>query len=356
MKVLTIVGARPQFVKAAVVSRALQSHENLSEVLVHTGQHYDANMSDVFFREMDLRAPKYNLEIKGCSHGESTGKMLIAIEEVLNTERPDRVLVYGDTNSTLAGALAASKLQIPIAHVEAGLRSFNRAMPEEINRILTDRLSTLLLCPTETAVSHLHKEGGTEVFPEIHLVGDVMYDAFLFYRRKALAERERSTLPKSERFALCTIHRQENTDDPKALAAIVESLNVFSSQIELICPLHPRTRARIDSMGLKPRFTCVPPQGYFEMLRLLTHCQLVLTDSGGLQKEAYFAQKPCFTIRTETEWTELVAAGVNFLVPPARLKDFDVLGASQGTLAAAFDKGFYGRGGAGEEIATILAR
>lgn len=312
MKVLTVVGARPQFVKAAPVSRAL-AHAGIEEALVHTGQHHDAKMSQVFFDELGIPAPRHNLEIHGGSHGDMTGRMLSTLEPVVIDERPDLVLVYGDTNSTLAGALVAAKLHIPIAHVEAGLRSFNRRMPEEINRILTDHVSALLLCPTRTAVDNLAAEGITR---GVHMVGDVMYDATLLARR--IAETRSSILDElgleAGRYALATVHRAENTDDPARLAGILAWLRERAQSHRVVLPIHPRTRTRAAAAGLSfdGIVTC-EPVGYIDMARLLADAVAVYTDSGGVQKEAYFHRTPCVTLRDETEWVETVECGWNRL-------------------------------------------
>lgn len=318
IKVVTVVGARPQFIKAAAVSRVIR-HDyagKIDEVLVHTGQHYDENMSKVFFEELDIPRPKYNLEISGGSHGLMTGRMLEAIEKVLLEEKPDWVLIYGDTNSTLAGALAAAKLHIPVAHVEAGLRSFNMRMPEEINRILSDRVSSLLFCPTETAVNNLLAEG---ISQGVHNVGDVMYDVALFYRDRA---RQQSTvlndlqLAKGE-FALVTCHRAENTDDPKRLGEIVIALAKIATTMSVVFPLHPRTRKLIGDCGLRPHLEAVKvvePLPFLDMVALEQAAKVILTDSGGVQKEAFFYGVPCVTMRDETEWVETVEQGWNQLV------------------------------------------
>ena len=313
MSIVTIIGARPQFVKAGAVSRALKS-AGLKEVVVHTGQHFDYNMSQVFFDEMEIPVPHYNLDIHSLSHGAMTGRMLEAIEKVLQTEKPKVVLVYGDTNSTLAGALAAQKLGIPVAHVEAGLRSFNMAMPEETNRILTDRVSTHLFCPTQTAVNNLMAEGYSNFSCSVVNVGDVMLDAALFYsQQSAKKSTVINTLGLQSGFVLGTIHRQENTDDHGRLMAIIEALNSIHSQQQVVVPLHPRTKKIIGNLAVKPHFTIIEPVGYFDMIELLKHCGLVITDSGGLQKEAFFFKKGCVTLRDETEWTELVEGGFNML-------------------------------------------
>ncbi len=316
MKVLTVVGARPQFVKAAAVSRAIKSNGNIKEVIVHTGQHFDANMSDVFFSEMEIPKPDYNLDIHGLSHGAMTGQMLEKLEEVMKQEQPDKVMVYGDTNSTLAGALAAVKIHIPVAHVEAGLRSFNMRMPEEVNRILTDRISSQLFCPTETAIDNLKKEGFEHYDCEIIRTGDVMNDAALFYAAKA---EERSSIINDlklndEKYLLVTIHRAENTDDVNRLTGIINALNELSKQYKVVIPVHPRTRKIIEQKGLQLDAIQIDPVGYFDMIQLIRNAQVVLTDSGGLQKEAYFFEKYCITMRDQTEWTELVTNGFNTIV------------------------------------------
>ena len=313
LKVLTIVGARPQFIKAAAVSRAIRETDGLSEVMVHTGQHFDPNMSDVFFDELDIPKPVHQLDIHGGGHGDMTGRMLIAIEPVLVAEKPDWVVVYGDTNSTLAGSLAASKLHIPVAHVEAGLRSFNRRMPEEINRLVTDHLSTLHLCPTTTAVANLAAEG---VIQGVHHVGDVMYDATLFAIEKA--ERSSSLLSdlglEPHGYALATVHRAENTDDPHQLRAVIEFLRERAQSHPVVLPLHPRTRQAASRMGVGLNgLQVIGPVGYIDMAKLLHYAREVYTDSGGLQKEAYFHRVPCVTLRDETEWTETIAHGWNRL-------------------------------------------
>lgn len=316
MKIVTIVGARPQFVKAAAVSHILKENPHVDEVLIHTGQHFDPNMSQIFFDELGIDEPRYNLGISGGTHGEMTGRMLSAIEAVLITERPDWTLIYGDTNSTLAAAIAASKMHVPVAHVEAGLRSFNMKMPEEINRILSDRVSSLLLCPTETAVRNLENEGITA---GVSNVGDVMYDAALHFG--GLAERDghviainRDLDPGS--FALATCHRAENTDDPIRLEQILQALSHISRDRQVVLPLHPRTRSRIHNLSLGrylESLKVLDPVPYLEMLWLEKNANLILTDSGGVQKEAFFFKVPCVTMRDETEWVETIDAGWNIL-------------------------------------------
>lgn len=311
-RILTVVGARPQFVKAAALSRALAAQGGMREILLHTGQHFDPAMSQIFFAELGIAEPRYNLGIHGGGHGAMTGRMLAGIEEVILAERPDLVLVPGDTNSTLAGALAAAKLNLPVVHLEAGLRSFNRQMPEETNRVLTDHVSTLLLCPTETAVDNLAREG---VVSGVHHVGDVMYDATLF----AAPQAKRSTvldrlglagLP----YAVATIHRAESTDNRDTLGEIVGFLKARGRDHAVVLPIHPRTRERIAAAALDLNGILVcDPLGYLDMHRLLQSAVAVFTDSGGLQKEAYFHRVPCVTLRRETEWVETVAAGWNRL-------------------------------------------
>jgi UDP-GlcNAc3NAcA epimerase len=308
MKIVSIVGARPQFIKAATVSRVLRSGAGIREMLLHTGQHYDENMSDIFFRELDIPEPDFNLGVGSGSHGGQTGAMLAGIEKVLLAEKPDCVLVYGDTNSTLAGALAAVKLHIPVAHVEAGLRSFNRAMPEEINRIVTDRIADLLFAPTQTAVDHLTREGLAEI---TFLTGDVMYDSVLYYRSRILDDPERYRTPGLPgNYLLATIHRAENTDNPANLADILLAFSRIGR--EIVLPVHPRTRKFLAAMpGLPGNVILIDPVGYLQMMKLTMDAGKVLTDSGGLQKEAYFLEKQCITLRTETEWVETLHNGWN---------------------------------------------
>ncbi len=312
MKVLTILGARPQFVKAATVSRELKK-ENVHEVIIHTGQHFDANMSQVFFDEMDIPAPDYNLEINNLGHGAMTGRMMEKLEEIMVKERPDYVLVYGDTNSTLAGALTASKLHVPVAHIEAGLRSFDMKMPEEINRILTDRISKVLFCPTTTAIKNLEKEGYHNFDCRIIHSGDVMYDAVLFYKDKAQTQSAilKTLKLEGKEYILVTIHRAENTNDINRLKSIVSALNELAREVTIVFPLHPRTKAYLKSNNIVLNVTIIDPVGYFDMLQLLSHSKMVMTDSGGLQKEAYFFGKYCITLRDQTEWVELVQENAN---------------------------------------------
>ncbi len=316
MRLVTIIGARPQFVKAAPLSRAISAHGGITEIAVHTGQHFDYNMSDIFFEELSIPRPTFNLDIHGGGHGEMTARMLTAIEKTLVQEKPDAVVVFGDTNSTLAGALAAAKLHIPIVHIEAGLRSFNRNMPEEINRVLTDHVSTLLMCPTERAISNLRNEG---VVNGVFATGDLMYDVMLALAPIAA---ERSTILKKTgleagEYALATLHRAENTDTREALQKATAFLISLSRERPVVLPLHPRTQAALQrfdlSLSSEGDVRILEPVGYLDMLALLQGAALVATDSGGLQKEAYFSHTPCITMRDETEWLETISHGWNRL-------------------------------------------
>lgn len=351
MKVTTILGARPQFIKAAVVSRAItQTRSDIQEKIIHTGQHFDNNMSDIFFDELDIPRPHVNLRVGGGGNGQNTGRMLEKLEASLIEDRPDWVLVYGDTDSTLAGALAAAKLDIPVAHVEAGLRSYNRKMPEEINRVLVDHLSTLLFAPTKTAEENLKKEG--VVGRKVKVLGDVMYDAALYYKEyaKEPAWFEGLGVLKGA-YLLCTIHRAENTGDPIRLRAIFEGLRI--SNLLVILPLHPRTRKVIAELGLviPCNVFVVDPVGYLQMVWLEVNCSLVITDSGGVQKEAYFHSKRCITLRDETEWVELVNASVNVLVGADSIKIADEIARASD---AEFIPSLYGTGNSGEQIVSCL--
>ena len=320
MRITTIVGARPQFIKAAVISRAIRNNPELGlvETIIHTGQHFDSNMSDVFFDELDIPKPGANLSVGGGSHGAATGAMLAKIEEAYLADRPDMVLVYGDTNSTLAGALAAAKLHIPVAHVEAGLRSFNRDMPEEVNRVLTDHMSNLLFCPSSSSKDQLASEGVTD---GVHVAGDVMFDAVCYYKGRASA-----TAPVDGAYAMATIHRAENTDNIDRLRGIFDGMK--QCPLPIVLPLHPRTKNAIAASGIElpSNISIIDPVGYLEMIALVRDSSFVLTDSGGLQKEAFFLGQRCITMRDETEWTELVDCGVNRLV-----------GADSAKISASFD-------------------
>lgn len=393
MKVLTVIGARPQFIKASVVSRVIRTHNRLvkngrtsiSEVIVHTGQHFHSNMSEVFFQELDVPEPEYNLGVNNAPHGAMTGRMLERVEAVLMREEPDWVLVYGDTNSTLAGSLAAAKLHIPLAHVEAGLRSFNMGMPEEVNRVVTDRLSSLLFCPSETAVRNLKREGISNIvqegglvdeqfnwegvackWPMVVNVGDVMYDSVLFNLERV--ESQSSVLEKLglvegakiKPFFLLTVHREENTNDSERLMNIVVALKRLSKEAIVIWPMHPRTRDKIFRLNSSllaedGKLVVVNPVSYLDMIMLEKWAKLIFTDSGGMQKEAYFLGTPCVTLRDETEWVELIGKGVNLL---AGANTESIVAAAEilGNKDVAFTEPLYGRGKAGEMILYFLLK
>lgn len=354
-KILTVVGARPQFIKAAAISRAIsQRHANrFVEVLVHTGQHYDANMSQVFFDELQIPAPKYNMEVSGGGHGAMTGRMMEGVEKIIQEERPDWLLIYGDTNSTLAGALAAAKLHIPIAHVEAGLRSFNMRMPEEINRILSDRVSSLLFCPTAAAVENLRKEG---LEKGVHNVGDVMYDVALFYRDIAL---QRSGIlnrlgVKAGEYVLATCHRAENTDDAGRMSQILEALGRIAEIRPVVLPLHPRTRNAIHGYGLGNQLNKIvvtDPLPFLDIVALEQCARTIVTDSGGVQKEAFFYGVPCVTVRDETEWIETVDSGWNTIAGADARKILEAMDAGR---PAASKPEAYGKGDAADRILEIM--
>jgi UDP-GlcNAc3NAcA epimerase len=358
MKIFTIVGARPQFIKAAALSRQLKKYPVLNETIVHTGQHFDENMSAIFFSEMDIPQPHYHLHVNNLSHGAMTGRMLEQLEGLLLREKPDLVLVYGDTNSTIAGALAAKKLHIKLAHVEAGLRSYNMNMPEEINRILTDRISDWLFCPTDQAVENLLKEGFADNKCMVVKTGDVMEDAALYYATMAA---DKSTILNDTnlvkgQFILATIHREENTNNIPNLLSIIDALNeLHNSIMPVIVPLHPRSKNILQKHGIKTHFTTIAPVGYFDMLQLLQHCALVITDSGGLQKEAFFFSKYCITARNETEWTELVASGYNTLCG-ADTQAITTAATNKINTTYPPRKNLYGNGNASENICSILLK
>lgn len=351
MKVLTVIGARPQFIKAAALSRVFEGTAGIQEVLVHTGQHYDSNMSDIFFEEMGIPKPSYHLGIGSGTHGKMTGRQLERIEEVLLEEKPDVVLVYGDTNSTLAGALAAAKLHIPVTHVEAGLRSFNRDMPEEINRILTDHVSDMLFAPTEVALRNLKNEGIRG--EKIHVVGDVMYDAALYYRDLGRQPAWFDSL-RLERgsYVLCTVHRASNTDDPETLSSIFEGLHGGGGPV--VMPLHPRTKSKIKDYDITvpKNVHIVAPVGFLEMVWLEANSERIATDSGGVQKEAFFHGKFCVTLREETEWVELVESGYNVLVGSDSQKISKAL--SQAVSSRNSLPDIYGDGNAAKKICEII--
>lgn len=353
MKIITVIGARPQFIKAAMVSKEIVKHNNIHEVIIHTGQHFDKNMSDIFFEEMGIHEPDYNLGIQSLSHGAMTGRQLEAIEEVLLLEKPDWVLVYGDTNSTLAGALAASKLHMPVAHVEAGLRSFNRKMPEEINRVLTDHIAELLCVPTKTAVDNLKNEGIFE--GKIKLVGDVMYDAAIHFGQ--MAENKSNIVVKlklePKEYILATVHRQENTDNPERLKNIFGAL--ADAPLPVVLPLHPRTKKKLHehNIPLNGQIISIDPIGYLDMIMLEKNAHKIATDSGGVQKEAFFYKVPCITLREETEWIELVNANVNKLVgyDPQKISKF-----LNNFSPLEFNYSFYGSGNTAKMILNHLIK
>ena len=349
MKVVTIVGARPQFIKAAAVSRALRKRH--TEVLVHTGQHYDYVMSGIFFDGLELPAPDVTLEVGSGAHGWQTGRMLEGIEQVILAQRPEWVLVYGDTNSTLAGALAAAKLHVPVAHVEAGLRSFNRRMPEEVNRVMADHVSELLFCPSEPAVKNLAAEGITR---GVHVVGDVMLDVLNWARKRAearLAETLERFGVKPGKYLLVTVHRSENTDAPERLSAIVAALNELQEPV--LFPIHPRSKKMLGAGGyqLKPHVRLIEPLGYFDMVLMSSAARMILTDSGGVQKEAYWLGVPCVTLRDETEWVETVQAGWNRLVGADRER---ILAAAKEFVPPGKRPGLYGDGNTAQRCVELL--
>ena len=350
MKLLTIIGARPQFIKAGTLSRYILQQDNIEEILVHTGQHYDDKMSDIFFEELEIPKPDYNLNIGGLSHGAMTGQMIEKLEPILIKEKPDWVIIYGDTNSTLAGAITAKKLNIKIAHIEAGLRSYNIQMPEEVNRIIADRVSNFLFCPTQIAVSNLQKEAFENFDTQILNVGDIMYEGSLFYSKLKKQPSEVS----EKTFILATLHRAENTDSKEKLKSTLSALNHLAKSINIILPIHPRTKSKIKEFNLMfDNIQFINPVGYLEMNWLLHECEYVITDSGGLQKEAYFFKKPCITLRGETEWKELIDNKVNLLVG----HDYDFILESSNLNWVdylAFDKMLYGDGNTSEMIIQAL--
>jgi len=355
MKIVTILGARPQFIKAGSVSWEISKHPDITEVIVHTGQHYDTNMSDIFFTQMQIPKPDYFLGVGGKSHGAMTGQMIEKIEEVAIEEQPDWIMVYGDTNSTLAGAIVASKLNIKLAHIEAGLRSFNMKMPEEVNRVLTDRISNILFCPTEIAVKNLKNEAYDNLGCKIVKSGDVMQDGALFYKNLAI----KPLYDIKKDFILCTVHRAENTDDETRLKDIFSALEEIAKEKQVILPLHPRTKKILEILKLDiEHLSIIEPVGYLEMVWLIDNCDLVMTDSGGLQKEAYFFSKPCITLRDETEWVELVECGANTLVGADKNQIISVCHSLVSGVNANNDKlitkELYGDGKASEKIINEL--
>lgn len=349
IKILTILGARPQFVKAAAVSRVIKGENQIVEKIFHSGQHYDSNMSDIFFHQMDIPKPDYQFNISGRTHAKMTAEMMVAIEEIVLQQQFDFIMVYGDTNTTLAGALVASKQHIPLIHVEAGLRSFNKKMPEEINRVLTDHVADILFAPTVQAERNLKAEGITN---GVHLIGDVMYDATLFYKQ---AMKKPGNLEISRDFYLCTIHRQENTDDKQKLENIIKALREIALLTPIILPLHPRTKNAIQNLNIDTYgITIIDPVGYFEMIYLLEHCSGVITDSGGLQKESYFFHKPTLILRDETEWIELVENEVAILVGSDTKRILE--GFTKLHSGIVFPPNLYGDGEASHKIINILRK
>jgi len=355
-KIVTVIGARPQFIKAAPVSRAFRDSGAIDEILVHTGQHYDGNMSAVFFDELEIPHPRYNLEVGSGTHAVQTGEIMKRLEPVLMEEMPDLLLIYGDTNSTVAGALTAAKLHIPVAHVEAGLRSFNRLMPEEINRIVADQLSDLLFAPTSAAVANLTAEGITR---GVHKTGDVMYDAALMFAEKARTQSavlSRHGLAE-KKYALATIHRAENTDDCGRLRAILAALCDIHRDLPVVLPLHPRTKKMAESFGidnLLDEITCIEPVGFLDMVALESSAGLIVTDSGGVQKEAYFHKVPCVTVRDQTEWVETVKAGWNVLASPEELRR-EATAAMHGDGLQRKPIDEYGTGNSARQISSIVS-
>jgi UDP-GlcNAc3NAcA epimerase len=353
--IVTVVGARPQFIKVAPVSRAFQRSELINDIVVHTGQHFDENMSGVFFSELGLAKPSYVLDVSGGGHGEMTGSMLQKLEPLLEKLKPDAVLVYGDTNTTLAGALAAAKLHLPVLHIEAGLRSFNRRMPEEINRVVTDHLSQLLFSTTRQSTANLLHEGiGSD---KIHEVGDVMFDASLLFAERARSESSILTEHQLEsgKYVLATIHRAENTDDPDNLRMLIEALERVAVDVPVIIPLHPRTRKVLASAN--KNFTAVKaidPVGYLDITSLISHAAVIATDSGGLQKEAFFHEVPCVVLREETEWTELVDLGWNRLAPPSNGGIAEAILSSVGSRGEIAHP--YGDGHASQKITDVILK
>lgn len=361
MKIVTVVGARPQFIKAATLSRAICRHNSkpgnlaIEEKIIHTGQHYDSNMSENFFEELNIPSPNFHLNIGSTAQGAQTGKMLEKIEAVLQKELPDFLLVYGDTNSTLAGALAAAKLHIPVAHIEAGLRSFNKKMPEEVNRILCDHISTLLFCPTQTSIKNLENEGITL---GVKYVGDVMYDGMLYYQKKTNSRILDSLRLKPNQYILATVHRAENTDDPTRLNSIITALGEAGNSIgKVILALHPRTRKKISeqSIQIPNSIQVIEPAPYLETITLLKNARAIMTDSGGMQKEAFFLKTPCLTLREETEWVETIDCGANQLVGADTKQTTQILKKLfSGEWKPHFAEKPYGQGNAADSIISSL--
>jgi len=355
MKILTVVGARPQFVKAAVISREIKNRDNVEEVMVHTGQHYDENMSDIFFSELEIPEPNYNLGLNDMDAPVMTGRMLEQLHGVVLKERPDWVLVYGDTNSTLAGGLVAKQNRLKLAHVEAGLRSHNMTMLEELNRIMVDRISDILFCPTDAAMINLRNEGYDHFKTKMVLSGDVMYDAALYNSKLAREKSRIMKQVKEKEFVLVTLHRSENVDHPEILSGLVDALNAISKKCRIVLPLHPRTKKMMQEFNLSFDFETLQPLGYLDMIRLLMDCKLVMTDGGGLQKEAYFFSKHCITLRDRTEWTELVKHGYNVVAgsdPGQIMKAYDQMCRKE----SGFTHNLYGDGNASKVIVDTLLK
>jgi UDP-GlcNAc3NAcA epimerase len=353
VKITTIIGARPQFIKAGTVSRELLKFPDVQENIIHTGQHYDENMSDIFFEEMEIPKPAFHLGVGGTSQGDMTGRMIQEIEKILVQRRPDYVMLYGDTNSTMAGAIAASKLHIKIIHIESGLRSFNMKMPEEVNRIITDRLSYMLFCPTDSAIANLKAEGVENWCNNFMQSGDVMQDGAFFYREKS----KKPEIPISDGgFILTTIHRAENTDERSKLEDLLRGINEIAANNEVVFPIHPRTKSRIDefSIDVSENITFIDPVGYLNSVWLLSNCKAVLTDSGGMQKEAFFFEKPCITLREETEWVELLEEGVNILVGSSSEKLRKAFDNINDIEKRKFDQSIYGNGLASQVIVSKI--
>tara|TARA_Y100001970_G_scaffold281852_1_gene393478 strand:- start:14010 stop:15068 length:1059 start_codon:yes stop_codon:yes gene_type:complete len=343
LKILTVLGARPQFIKSAIISNHIINSSFMTEIIVHTGQHFEHNMSDIFFQEMNLPRPNYNLGINQMNRKPMIEKMIEKLCPILISEAPDALLVYGDTNSTLAGSLAAKKIKIPIFHVESGLRSFNKSMPEELNRVKTDQLSSLLFCPTENAINNLQKEGISE---GVILSGDVMYDIYRMFSKKNKNFHALKLQIDSD-YIVSTIHRQENTDNEEKLRSIFSSLDMINKKIKVVLPLHPRTKLQLKKFNIKTDIEWIEPLGYLSMLSLIKSSEMVITDSGGLQKEAFFAKKKCITVRKETEWTELIDIDVNRLSNTRNLfSNFQILRKS----TCDFSKKLFGDGNASKVI------
>jgi len=351
MKILTVIGARPQFVKMAALNRAIQKRNRIQSIILHTGQHYDANMSDIFFKELELPEPDYNLNINQISREEAISQMSGSIREILIKEKPEIVIVFGDTNSTLAGALAANAEKIPLAHIEAGLRSYNTTMPEEINRVKTDQLSDFLFCPTRKAIDNLSKEGITK---NVYLSGDIMLDAINYYSNKIKKSVDHKSSTHEGDFILCTLHREQLVESKEELNGVIKALNEINRQVAVIMPAHPRTRKAIKNCPAIAEFKIIEPVGYLEMLGLLNNCKLVITDSGGLQKEAFWCKKLCITIRNETEWTELVGAGVNILAGTEYERILSAFKSIQ-SIHGDFSRSLYGNGNTANMIVETIS-